>query len=129
MSFRDPQDHVIDVQTACFEVRTKDVDMVIDTIGGDTLDRSFAVLKAGGMLVSSVVRPGQDKAMRHRVRGVFALVTLTTTGLTTIAELLYSGQLTTHVDELLRFAEARLAHWMMAGEPHMRGKIVLVLEG
>jgi NADPH:quinone reductase-like Zn-dependent oxidoreductase len=45
-------DHVIDVQTARFEERVKDVDVVIDTIGGEILDRSFEVLKPGGVLVS-----------------------------------------------------------------------------
>ena len=44
-------DHVIDVQTARFEDRVKDVDVVLDTVGGETLDRSFAVLKPGGVLV------------------------------------------------------------------------------
>ena len=45
-----------------------------------------------------------------------------------IADLLDAGQLTTHVGEVLPFAEARLAHAMLAGKPHKRGKIVLVLE-
>jgi NADPH:quinone reductase-like Zn-dependent oxidoreductase len=46
-------DKVIDVQTVRFEKKGKDVDVVIDTIGGETLDRSFDVLKPGGTLVSS----------------------------------------------------------------------------
>jgi NADPH:quinone reductase-like Zn-dependent oxidoreductase len=121
-------DHIVDVQTARFEERAKDVDVVIDTIGGETLDRSFAVLKAGGVLVSSVAIPDQDKAARYRVRGVFLLVTVTTAGLTTIADLLDAGQLTTNVGEVLPFAEARLAHAMLAGKRHKRGKIVLVIE-
>jgi uncharacterized protein with ACT and thioredoxin-like domain len=60
-------------------------------VQSQTLDRSFAVLKAGGALVSSVARPDQDKAVRHRVRGVFVLVTVTTAGLTIIADLLDAG--------------------------------------
>jgi NADPH:quinone reductase-like Zn-dependent oxidoreductase len=79
------------VQTAYFEESAKDVNVVIDTIGDETLDRSFAVLKAGGVHVSSVARPDQDKAVRHRVRGVFVLVMVTTAGLTTIADLLDAG--------------------------------------
>jgi NADPH:quinone reductase-like Zn-dependent oxidoreductase len=121
-------DHVIDVQTARFEARAKDVDVVIDTIGGETLDRSFAVLKPGGVLVSSVAMPDQDKATRRRVRGVFLLVTVTSEGLTKIAELLDAGHLTTHVGEVLPLAEARLAHEMLAGKPHKRGKIVLTVD-
>ena len=121
-------DQVIDVQRARFEERVKDVDVVIDTIGGDTLERSFEVLKPGGVLVSSVAMPDQDKATRRRVRGVFFLVTVTTAGLTKIADLLDSGELRTNVGEVLPLAEARLAHEMLAGKPHKRGKIVLAVD-
>jgi NADPH:quinone reductase-like Zn-dependent oxidoreductase len=121
-------DHVIEVQTARFEERVKDVDVVIDTIGGETLDRAFAGLKPGGGLVSSVVRPDRDKAAQYRVRGVCFLVTATTAGLTTLADLLEAGHLTTNVGELLPLADARLAHEMLAGKPHKRGKIVLAVE-
>jgi NADPH:quinone reductase-like Zn-dependent oxidoreductase len=121
-------DHIIDVQTARFEERVKDVDVVIDTIGGEILDRSFEVLKPGGVLVSSVARPDQDKAARYRVRGVFFLVTVVTAGLTKLADLLGSGQLTTNVGAVLPLTEARLAHAMLAGKPHKRGKIVLAVD-
>jgi NADPH:quinone reductase-like Zn-dependent oxidoreductase len=120
-------DRVIDVQTTRFEDLVKDVDVVIDTIGGETLDRSFAVLKSGGVLVSSVAVPDQSKAEKHQVRGVFFLVAVTSGGLARIADLLQSGQLTTNVGEVLTLAEARLAHEMLAGKPHKRGKIVLVV--
>jgi NADPH:quinone reductase-like Zn-dependent oxidoreductase len=121
-------DQVIAVQTARFEERVKDVDVVIDTIGGETLDRSFEVLKTGGVLVSSVARADPDKAAQHRVRAVFFLVTVTSEGLTRIADLLDSGQITTNVGEVLPLAEARLAHEMLAGKPHKRGKIVLAVD-
>ncbi len=121
-------DQVIDVQTARFEEQVKDVDVVIDTVGGETLDRSFAVLNSGGVLVSSVAVPDQDKAAQHRVRGVFFLVSVTSGGLARIADLLDSGQLTTNVGEVLPFTEARLAHEMLAGKPHKRGKIVLTVD-
>lgn len=121
-------DQAIDVKTTRFEDRVKDVDVVLDTIGGETLDRSFAVLKPGGVIVSSVAMPDQDKAARCRVRGVFFLVTVTSEGLTKIADLLDSGQLTTNVGQVLPLAEARLAHEMLAGRLHRRGKIVLVVD-
>jgi NADPH:quinone reductase-like Zn-dependent oxidoreductase len=121
-------DHVIDVQTTRFEDRGQGVDVVLDTIGGETLDRSFTVLKAGGRLASSVAMPDQQKAARHRVQGIVFLVSVTTAGLIQIADLLDSGQLTTHVGEGLPLAAARLAHEMLAGKPHKRGKIVLVVE-
>ena len=106
----------------------KDADVVIDTIGGETLDRSFEVIKFGGVLLSSVAMPDQAKAARHRIRGVFFLVAVTSEGLSEIAGLLDSGQLTTNVGEVLPLAEARLAHAMLAGKPHKRGKIVLAVD-
>jgi len=121
-------DRVIDVQTARFEEQVNDVDVVIDTIGGETLNRSFEVLKPGGVLVSSVAMPDQDKAAQHRVRGVFFLVAVTTAGLTGIADLIDSGQLTPNIGEVLPLSEARRAHAMLAGKPHKRGKVVLAVD-
>jgi NADPH:quinone reductase-like Zn-dependent oxidoreductase len=121
-------DQVIDVRLARFEERVKDVDVVIDTIGGETLDRSFGVLKSGGVLVSSVARPDQEKAAHYGVRGVFFLVAVTSEGLTRIAELLDAGELKANVGEVLPLAEARLAHEMLAGKAHKRGKILLVID-
>jgi NADPH:quinone reductase-like Zn-dependent oxidoreductase len=120
-------DRVIDVQTARFEERVKDVDVVLDTVGGETLDRSFEVLKPGGVLVSSVAMPDQDKAAQRRVLGVFFLVAVTSEGLTRIADLFDAGQLAPNVGEVLPLAEARRAHEMLAGRPHQRGKIVLAV--
>jgi len=120
-------DQVIDVRAARFEERAKDVDVVLDTVGGETLDRSFEVLKPRGVLVSSVTMPDRDKAAQRRVRGAFFLVAVTSEGLTRLADLFDSGQLTTNVGEVLPLAEARRAHEMLAGKPHKRGKIVLAV--
>jgi NADPH:quinone reductase-like Zn-dependent oxidoreductase len=121
-------DHVIDVRTTRFEDQVQNVAAVMDTIGGETLDRSFAVLRAGGALVSIVAAPDQEKAARHGVRALFFLVAVTTAGLTTLGDLFDAGQLTTDVGEVLPLADARLAHEMLAGKPHKRGKIVLSLD-
>ena len=77
--------------------------------------------------MSAVARPDQDQAARRRVRGVFFLVTVTSAGLTKLAELLDAGHLTTRVGDVLPLAEVRLAHEMLAGKPHKRGKIVLAV--
>lgn len=120
-------DQVIDTQKVLFERRVKDVDVVIDTIGGETLDRSFNVLKRGGMLLSSVATPDQDKAAQHNVLGVFFIISVTSGRLIKIADMLDSGQLKTNVGEVLNLSEAVQAHEMLAGMPHKRGKIVLAV--
>jgi NADPH:quinone reductase-like Zn-dependent oxidoreductase len=85
-------DKPIDTQNARFEERAKDMDAVIDTIGGETLDRSFEVLRPGGVLVSSVATPDQEKAAQHGARAVFFLVEVTSEGLNRVADLPDSGQ-------------------------------------
>lgn len=63
-------DRVIDAKIVRFEDSVKDVDVVLDTVGGESLTRSFQILKPGGALVSSVEMPDQNKAVQHHVRGM-----------------------------------------------------------
>jgi NADPH:quinone reductase-like Zn-dependent oxidoreductase len=119
-------DEVIDYKTARFEDMVRDVDVVIDLVGGETQERSFAVLKTGGLLVSAVSKPDQALAERHGVRALFFLVEVTTMHLTRIAEMIDAGELTVNVGTVLPFADARIAHDMLEGvRPHPRGKIIL----
>lgn len=120
-------DVVIDLGTSRFEDAVHDVDVVLDTIGGEILDRSFAVLKRGGIIVSSAAQPNPSLALRYGVHGDFFLVNVTTQGLTDIARLLDAGKLVTHIGETLPLADASRAHEMLAGAPHKAGKIVLVV--
>jgi NADPH:quinone reductase-like Zn-dependent oxidoreductase len=122
-------DHVIDARISRFEEVLTDIDVVLDTIGGDTLDRSFAVLKPGGVLVSAVSEPDRQKATRHGVRALFFLVEVSSQRLDEIAALIATGELHTRVGDVLPLAEARVAHEMLAGKPHKRGKIVLRVDG
>ena len=122
-------DRVIDVKKSRFEEMVSDVDVVLDTIGGDTQDRSFAVLKPGGVLVSSVAEPDQLTAARRHVQARFFLVDVSSKRLQELAALIDAGDLTTSVGDVLPLAEARTAHEMLAGKPHKRGKIVLRVDG
>lgn len=116
---------VIDVQQTRFEDALSDLDVVLDTIGGDTQDRSFSVLKRGGVLVSAVSEPDQTKAASHGVRALFFLVDVSSPRLEEISALIEAGELTTHVGDVLPLADARIAHEMLGGRPHKPGKIVL----
>jgi NADPH:quinone reductase-like Zn-dependent oxidoreductase len=116
---------VIDYRATRFEERVKEIDAVIDTVGGDTLDRSYGVLKRGGIVVSSAAQPSNEKAEHHGVRAVFFLVQVTTERLRKIAELIDAEKLRTEVGEVLWLDEARKGHEMLEGAPHRRGKIVI----
>jgi hypothetical protein len=83
---------VIDYRKVQFEkVLREKVDMVLDLVGGDTLKRSFPVLKKGGHLVSATQPVSQEDAARHRVTG--AMMRLAPSGdlLTKVARLLEEG--------------------------------------
>jgi NADPH:quinone reductase-like Zn-dependent oxidoreductase len=116
---------LIDYRLRRFEEQVKDIDAVLDTVGGDTLDRSYGVLKRGGILVSSAAQPSQEKAEKHGVSALFFLVQVTTDRLKKIAELIDAGELKTEVGEVLWLNEARQGHQMLEGAPHRRGKIVI----
>ena len=116
----------IDYRETPFEDVVRAVDIVLDTVGGDTCVRSIGVLKPGGILVSVVSSPmPEDIAAKAGVRAVYFIVDVTTDRLNTIAELFDSKKLVPQVGTVLPLADAQVAHQMLAGAPHGRGKIVL----
>jgi NADPH:quinone reductase-like Zn-dependent oxidoreductase len=118
-------DGVVDYRARRFEERVKEINAVLDTVGGETLDRSYGVLKRGGIVVSSAAQPSQEKAEQYGVRAVFFLVQVTTERLTMIGEMIDAGALQSEVGEVLWLDEARQGHEMLEGAPHRRGKIVI----
>ena len=122
-------DTVIDFQTQRFEDAARNVDAVLDLVGGETQKRSFQVLRGGGKLISAVSHPDQDLAKSHGVDAAFFLVKVTSQYLTEIADLIDSGKLRTRVGTVLPLADARQAHFILEGRrPPSKGKIVLTVE-
>jgi NADPH:quinone reductase-like Zn-dependent oxidoreductase len=116
---------VLDYHRSRFEDFAREVDVVIDTVGGATRERSFRVLKPGGILVSVVSPVSEETAKRYGVEAVFFYVEVTTSRLQHLTELFDSGKLVPAVGTVLPLSQARVAHDMLAGAPHNRGKIVL----
>jgi NADPH:quinone reductase-like Zn-dependent oxidoreductase len=114
---------VLDSQTGTFEDSAPPVDAVIDTVGGETRERSLGSLKPGGVLVSVV--SSDPLPSRPDVRTVFFYVEVTTERLNTISKLFDSAELQPTVGSVLPLKEVRTAHEMLAGAPHKKGKIVL----
>ncbi|HEX6821951.1 MAG TPA: NADP-dependent oxidoreductase [Candidatus Sulfotelmatobacter sp.] len=115
---------VLDYETEQLEESLNGVDIVLDTVGGETQERSLRVLKPGGILVS-VVSPVPEAAQkRYGVRAAYFYVDVTTARLNEISRLFDSGKLATNVGSVLPLEQARTAHEML-GQPHKRGKIVL----
>jgi NADPH:quinone reductase-like Zn-dependent oxidoreductase len=119
-------EEVIDHRAMRFEDTVKNVDAVIDLVGGEVQARSFEILKPGGVLVSAVSQPDQEAAARRGVRALFFLVDVTTAHLARVAAMIDAGELTPNVGAVLPLADARLAHEILEGtRPRPGGKIVL----
>jgi NADPH:quinone reductase-like Zn-dependent oxidoreductase len=121
-------DEVIDYATARFEDVAHDLDVVFDLVGGETLRRSWQVVRAGGVLVSVVTPPPAYPAPRPEVRFVYFIVAPSGEQLRQIGSLLDAGQVRPIVDQVFPLAEARQAYEVgMHGHP--RGKIMLMISG
>jgi len=117
-------DEPIDYEKTRFEDVVHDVDVVLDTIGGDTQKRSWKALKKGGILVSIVSPPSAEEAAKLGVRSGYVFVQPSASQLAEIAKLVDSGKLKPVVEAVLPLAEARRAQEMNE-TGHTRGKIVL----
>lgn len=117
-------DETIDYRTAPFEELAGKVDVVFDTIGGDTQERSWQLLNKGGILVSIISPPPADKAAAYGVRQKFVFIQPDVAVLAELAQLVDAGQLRTSLESVLPLAEARRGQEMSQGG-HVRGKIVL----
>jgi NADPH:quinone reductase-like Zn-dependent oxidoreductase len=118
-------ERVMDYRRDRFEESLTGVDVVLDTVGGDTQQRSLRVLKPGGILVSVVSPVPEATQKRYGVRAAYFYVDVTAARLNKITELFDSGKLVTDVGTVLPLEQAGTAHEMLAGAPHKRGKIVL----
>src|SRR5262249_9759548 len=67
-------DEVIDYTTQKFEDVARNIDIVLDTVGGETQERSWLALKKGGVLISLVESPSGEKANQFGVRGMMCSV-------------------------------------------------------
>ena len=115
---------VIDYTHERFEEKVKDVDVVLDSIGGEVQERSWSVLRRGGTLISIVSPLAADKATSLGVRGAFFIVEPNRTQLIELGQLIDKGTLRVVVGAMLPLARAREA-FEQASAGHMRGKVVL----
>jgi len=118
-------DEAIDYSTTAFEDAVKDVDVVLDLVGGETQQRSWKVLKSGGMLISTVQPPSEETAAAHGVRQAFIVsAPPVAQTLTEVAALADAGKLKPTVSVILPLREIQIAHEMIERR-HTMGKLVL----
>jgi NADPH:quinone reductase-like Zn-dependent oxidoreductase len=117
-------DEVIDYKHEKFEEKLRDIDVVFDTIGGETQLKSLAVLKPGGILVSTVGIKDMDAVKAKGITGVQYMALSVPSDLQQLAELADAGILKTIITEVLPLTEIRKAH-ELSEQGHVRGKIVI----
>jgi NADPH:quinone reductase-like Zn-dependent oxidoreductase len=117
-------DELIDYNTTKFEDVVQGVDAVLDTITGETMARSWQVLKKDGILVSILEPPSTEKAAACGVRCHHIFVQANAQELDELAKLVDAGKLKVIIEKVFPLAEARAAQESNA-TGHTRGKIAL----
>ena len=117
-------DVAIDYTKQKFEEIAKDVDCVLDPVGKDTLARSYAVMKKGGIILALVAEPDPEELKKHEIRAVGVWVKPNAKDLSDIAQLIDAGKIKPVVTQVRPLSEA-IAAEQQAETHHTRGKVVL----
>jgi NADPH:quinone reductase-like Zn-dependent oxidoreductase len=122
-------DEVIDYTTVDFAEVVRDVDIVLDTIGGDTVERSLGVLRPGGHLVTAVAEDDLELIARFEAAGMHfsgIAVDPDPVALRGLVDLVEQGSLRIHVQEAFPFERIADAHQLL-DDGHLQGKLVLTV--
>lgn len=122
-------DQHIDYAANPFETQVKNIDFVLDTMGGDHIDRSLEIMNSGGTLISipSGLNTGvEEKSKAKGINGYATFVQSSGEDMKTIAGLLEKGSLKSHISESYTFEQMAAAHHQMESGRTI-GKIVVTL--
>jgi NADPH:quinone reductase-like Zn-dependent oxidoreductase len=113
---------IIDYEKTPFEKSVQKVDVVLDAVGGDVLQRSYGVLKPGGVLVSMVQPPSEQEANKYHITAT-VLVTEPSSGtLHKLGDLVDSGQIKPLIGKVYPISEVVNA-WREYRAQHSEGKL------
>ncbi|MER7692398.1 NADP-dependent oxidoreductase, partial [Streptomyces sp. NPDC097610] len=122
-------DEVIDYTAVDFTEAVRDIDVVLDTIGGDTVERSLEVLRPGGHLVTAVAEEDAELVAKYEAAGMrFSGIAVDPdpVALRGLVELVEQGRLRVHVQETFPFERVADAHRLLDGG-HLQGKLVVTI--
>lgn len=122
-------DKHIDYHTQPLTALGTDYDVVIDPIGGDNIEKSFAAVKKGGIVLSIVSAFAdliKEKSTSLGVNGFFYMVQTSEEDITAIAQLLEQGIIRAHVSQTFSFADMKSAHQAVESG-RTRGKVIVTL--
>ena len=120
-------DLVIDYTTQNFEDELSNCDLVIDTIGGETLARSFKVLKKGGKMVSIKSQDNDNLAQKYNVHFEWFFMSPDGKMLSELAGLISQGAIKTVIDSVFRMDQAAEAFDRLA-TGRAKGKIIIAVK-
>jgi NADPH:quinone reductase-like Zn-dependent oxidoreductase len=118
-------DEVIDCKASRFEKEVRDVDVVFDTVGGDTLDRSWGALKHGGRVIT--IAAGIEHTADQREKDAFFIVEPNQKQLVEIGKEIDSGHLRAFVKTTVPMNEASAAYNGAVTHASGYGKIVIAV--
>ncbi len=119
-------DQFIDYRTTRFEDVVQDADVVFDTVGGETLERSYAAARSGGIVVTVAGRPSPEAAQARGVRAAGVGATATREQLDVLTAAVEAGQVKPTVSAVYPLAQAGEA-LAKNKEGHTRGKMVITV--
>lgn len=120
-------DKVIDYENEAFEDLLHDYDAVYDTVGGQTTDRSFKVLKKDGIIVSMLGQPNPELAKQYGVNVIGQVTNSSAEHLTRLAKLVDNGIIKPQVDKVFPLEQTKEAFdYLEKAHPH--GKVVLKIK-
>jgi NADPH:quinone reductase-like Zn-dependent oxidoreductase len=117
-------EQVVDYRSERFEQKLRDLDAVVDLIGGDTLARSYQTLKSGGVIVSAVAAPDPAELAKRQLRGQQFLMKRNAAQLADLATLVDLGVVRPKLSQVLPLSDAPVAH-DLSQRGKSKGKIVL----
>jgi NADPH:quinone reductase-like Zn-dependent oxidoreductase len=117
-------DEVIDYQKSNFAAEVKDVDLLLDNVGGETLKASYGVVRKGGLLLAIASPPDAALATQHGITARFEVAVINGVRLQEIGGLIDAGKVRVVVENELPLEEAAVAH-QLSEAGHVRGKIIL----
>ncbi|HVC36167.1 MAG TPA: NADP-dependent oxidoreductase [Candidatus Dormibacteraeota bacterium] len=117
-------DKLIDYKNQDFTKLVKNYDMVYDTVGGQSYQKSYQTLRPGGLIVSMVEQPNQQLMDQYKVTAINQFTQVNTRRLNKVAKLVENAVLRVHIDKVFSLEQAGIAlGYLQTGHPH--GKVVL----
>jgi NADPH:quinone reductase-like Zn-dependent oxidoreductase len=117
-------DEIVDFKRERFEDKANGIDAAVDLVGGETLARSYSVVKQGGVLATTVQPIDETAANRAGIRGVQVLMRRNSADLAELARLVENGALKPRLFRTMNLSQAREAQ-ELSETGKTQGKVIL----